>query len=197
MKAHYRRKKDDLESGIIKIIEWEYYPILDEIFKNTKIKRNITRARFHQNTTENAIDLSSQAQVPSTQQQQRTINKSINRQPEQEQIVVKMESQDNPELIIMHDKKVEVSDEPLKRNKAKVIEFNNINDITCQLPSITSKAPVVNNKEGAIKRISEELRKLDKERIQLDEQRLQLEIKRNDIDKAAYTLTELLNEIIK
>lgn len=32
MKSHYRRKKADLQQGIVQSIEWEYYWPLDRIF---------------------------------------------------------------------------------------------------------------------------------------------------------------------
>lgn len=32
MKSHYRSKKKDLEMGIIKTVEWEYFSVLDKIF---------------------------------------------------------------------------------------------------------------------------------------------------------------------
>lgn len=32
MKSHYRRKKADLDQGLVQSVEWEYYAALDKIF---------------------------------------------------------------------------------------------------------------------------------------------------------------------
>lgn len=32
MKSHYRRKKADLDQGLVQSVEWEYYSALDRIF---------------------------------------------------------------------------------------------------------------------------------------------------------------------
>lgn len=36
MKSHYRRKKSDLDLGLISFIDWEYYQTLDQIFATEK-----------------------------------------------------------------------------------------------------------------------------------------------------------------
>ena len=38
MKSHFRRKKLELEIGTVAIVVWEYFEILDRIFKNIKEK---------------------------------------------------------------------------------------------------------------------------------------------------------------
>jgi actin-related protein len=97
-----------------------------------------------------------------------------------------------PEIICLDDN--HPIDMSTKKTKV-VIEFNNINDITQQLPLMDVARTSAESKNAAVIRISEELKKLDEERINLDEQRLQLEIKRNEVDKAAYTLTQLLGQV--
>jgi hypothetical protein len=38
MRTHYRRKKEDLQRGLVAKTEWEYYPVLDKIMQ--KINKN-------------------------------------------------------------------------------------------------------------------------------------------------------------
>lgn len=211
MKAHYRRKRDDFESGLIKSIEWEYFQILDSIFAQAKPKRTYNRIQpilQPQQITEQPTPPPTQP-VPMIHNAQDLVPKLIIHQnahvklpPE---IMASTSKRKSNEFISKEVKKEKISaddsgidDKPIDMSMKKgkvVIEFNNINDITQQLPLADVARTSVDSKNAAVKRISEELKKLDAERINLDEQRLQLEIKRNEIDKAAYTLTQMLSHV--
>lgn len=236
MKAHYRRKRDDYEAGLIKTIEWEYYQILDGIFAHSKPKRTYNRIQpilnpkmaEEQSATQQP---SSSSQQPSSLQPTQAITappmtficnpqdlipkviiqtnaqvkipenmkdvQGYKRKQVLEDIIPKEIKKEkltpkSPDIVCLDDKNDNPLDMSLK--KKVVIEFNDINDITQKLP-IAEFARTSSHKHAAIKRIAEELKKLDAERINLDEQRLQLEIKRNEVDKAAYTLTQLLSQV--
>lgn len=208
MKAHYRRKKEDLETGLIANIEWEYFQILDGIFANMpkrsyqRIKPVVTAKQdteFEQPPNVPSPPLAPhhfvpkviifpEAEVPMPAGMAHTQKRKSDEQLQLREI--KKEKMSSPEVIQVDDSN-EAVDMTIK--KTKVIEFNNINDIAQQLPIVARTCS--NSKNNAVKRISEEMKKLDAERLNLDEQRLQLEIKRNEIDKAAYSLTQLLYEI--
>ncbi|CRK96767.1 CLUMA_CG009964, isoform A [Clunio marinus] len=51
MKSHYRRKKSDIERGIVSCVEWEYFQTLDKIF-NELPKPTEKRAEKRKNETE-------------------------------------------------------------------------------------------------------------------------------------------------
>lgn len=213
MKAHYRRKRDDYESGLIKKIEWEYFQILDGIFAQAKFKRTYHRiqpilSQEQQQVIEQPTPPPTQP-VPIIHNAQDFIPKLIIRQnahvPLPPEMIVSTSKRRSNELASKKVKKEKLApvasdlvcvDSPIDMSMKKkvVIEFNNINDITQQLPLADVARTTVDSK-AAVKRISEELKKLDAERINLDEQRLQLEIKRNEIDKAAYTLTQILSQV--
>lgn len=59
MKSHYRRKKEDYDSGVASKVEWEYYNVLDEIFTNISPKKQQKMFRLTK-TTNNFPDYSRQ-----------------------------------------------------------------------------------------------------------------------------------------
>lgn len=223
MKAHYRRKKEDLVTGMIKKIEWEYFELMDDIFKEALLKKNQpakqrTKAQVKAfDTTETAsmpssIDPSTSSATSTTvninastpESDNDCVKNTLKCQNDQEVLDIKEEKRvcnENPELIIINDKKIDMPSLPspveMSLKRTKVIQFNNIADITSQLPITSMARATEDSKQAAIKRIAMELKILDVQRLQLDEQRLHLEIKRNEIDKAAYMLTEILSEITK
>jgi hypothetical protein len=207
MRSFYNKKKDEYKSGKIKSIEWEYYQILDGIIsaipRSTR-NRPIVSEQMTEPTPQNPKD-------PMIHNAQNLVPKVIIRSTSNAQVKLPSEmmpstsKRRSDELVSLEVKKEKLSppepkiicldenrplDMSIKKDKV-VIEFNNINDITQQLPLRTS----AELKNAAVVKISEELAKLDAERLNLDEQRLQLEIKRNEIDKAAYTLTQLLGQV--
>lgn len=202
MKAHYRRKREDFDAGIVKSVEWEYYQILDGIFsQTTKPKRSynriqpvITQQMIEQAQTHNFIPkviIHPNAQVKLPENMMPKVYVSKRKLNNDASLNIKKEKL--PPTII--DAKTNETPLDMSLKKTKVIQFNNINDITQQLP-LASVTRTIDSRNTAVQRISEELHKLDTERINLDEQRLQLEIKRNEIDKAAYILTQLLHQVV-
>jgi D-ribose pyranose/furanose isomerase RbsD len=74
MKSHYKRKREDLSLGISQKIEWEYYGLLDTIFRTLEAKEQIlvpkTELPISQSTTNasqnvqngvNAVNVAAQA----------------------------------------------------------------------------------------------------------------------------------------
>lgn len=43
MKSHYRRKKNDLEMGLTTSVEWEYFDMLELIFKDADEKASVVK----------------------------------------------------------------------------------------------------------------------------------------------------------
>lgn len=213
MKAHYRRKKEDLATGTIKKIEWEYFELIDDIFKDTLIAKQRTKAQvkaFDVTAVQSSVDPSPTVkESPSEVAKDHAVNtlKRPSDQHEEAALEIKKEKlvrTESPELIVIDEKKTEppaVPSPPLSADtslkRTKVIQFNNIADITSQLPITSMALTTEDSKRIAIKRIALELKKLDAQRLELDEKRLNLEIERNEIDKAAYMLTEILAEITK
>lgn len=210
MKAHYRRKKEDFASGMIKKVEWEYFELMDAIFKDTLMSkkqpvRQRTKAQvkaFDDTPMPSSVDPSTSTTVNTSEYSVEHNLKRQSDQNDQEELEIKKEKRvcnnENLELAIINDTKIETPkqvDTSMKRTK--VIQFNNIADITSQLPITSIALATEDSKQIAIKQIALELKKLDGQRLELDEQRLHLEIKRNEIDKAAYMLTEILSEITK
>lgn len=223
MKAHYRRKKDDFQNGIVKSIEWEYFQFLDGIFADQIPKRRYTRIQpvygpsqeekpVEQQSNDYPPCASSQSSPPhflipkivmnienETPENDKNASKRSSLAGTESQQAKKVKAEKSSKDKDSDDDKLVIAENPLDMSlkKPKVIQFNNIGDIAQQLPISNVNAQTEDGKNAAIKRISEEFQKLDQERLLLDEMRLSLEIKRNEIDKAAYTLSTLLNDIIK
>jgi RNase H-fold protein (predicted Holliday junction resolvase) len=244
MKAHYRRKRDDLEAGLIKSCEWEYFNILNEIFKDDHSQSSSqTSSQWpSQSFTPIISPLSIQSQFIPNQSQ---ASFSLINNPLIQEIFQKSERERRPakargKKVVLFPKESEENQKNEKKRKSdsdfseaprafkrekiemaeptavaaastkifdkenggpldmsmkrtRVIEFNNANDIAMQLPDYARANE--DTRKQAIKKISNELKKLDSERISVDEERLKLEIRRNELDKHAYTLTGYLQKL--
>jgi hypothetical protein len=205
MRAHYNRKRYDLEAGLIQSCEWQYFGMLDEIFKNSPINSKprsqasltVTNGKIQEEKI--PIEISPQG-MPKLVVYVNKTQKLPKRKSEdflQVQREVKKEKIEVAEEAAPKTDGKENDEGPLDMSmkRTKLIEFNDVNDISLQLPNLARANDETRMK--AIVKISDELIALDTERVNVDEQRLKLEIRRNELDKAAYKLTELLQKLTK
>lgn len=83
--------------------------------------------------------------------------------------------------------------------KRRVIEFNEVSDLTSQIPQKPSPAAPVNDVEQAnidtVKKIIESIHLVDQQRLVLDQHRVALEIRRYELDVLGYQLSDLLYKL--
>lgn len=81
-----------------------------------------------------------------------------------------------------------------------MIEFSHVNDIMNQFAKKnpeTIPGPAMNiSGEELLLNISESIKAIDQQRIFLDQQRVGLEIRRHELDKVGYQLSQLLCKVI-
>lgn len=68
MKSHYRRKKADLQQGLVQTVEWEYYAALDKIFSVQEAAQGPTPTKVTQSPLKRKSD--SPAKAPKTENEE-------------------------------------------------------------------------------------------------------------------------------